>query len=259
MMTREPADRRPVVVLPRIGYIGRFAGAQDSVGEDRAELELMCVTEGWVEVTLGAVRMAGGAGSCFVYPRHARPRKVTEGMRTTFLFFDAPAACFAEDARLIRLGRGEPARRWIEDLCDLHHAPGGTPADVQGALLRAILERLDQIEERSRAASEVHPTLARAVAAIQDDPRAGLSVRAVAQQVGVSASHLTALFRRAFGCGPLGYQQRLRLERAERLLRDPYLTIQAVAKACGYDDANYFLRVFRKRRGVAPGRWRRGR
>jgi AraC-like DNA-binding protein len=257
-MMQAGSGRRGVVVLPQITYVGRFAGGQDSVGLDNPVTELMCVTEGMVDVSLGSFHERGGPGACFVYPRHARPRKRTAHMRTTYIFFDAPASTFAEDARVIRLERGDPTRRWIEDLCELHHAAVRGPATLDAALLRAILERLNQVEQRRHEAEEVHPALAAAVASIQRDPAAPLSVIALAAEAGVSASHLTALFRREFGCGPLAYQQRLRIERAERLLYDPYLTVRQVAQACGYDDANYFLRVFRKARGEPPGRWRRG-
>ncbi len=52
------------------------------------------------------------------------------------------------------------------------------------------------------------------------------------------------------------YLQRLRLDRACWHLANPYLRVHEVAAASGYEDENYFARLFRKRFGLAPGRWR---
>jgi AraC-like DNA-binding protein len=84
-----------------------------------------------------------------------------------------------------------------------------------------------------------------------------LAVEDLAGQVHVSASHLTALFRAAVGVPPVQYQKRARLRQAERLLRNPHLTVKEVARACGYEDGSYFVRLFRQRYGQPPQRWRK--
>jgi transcriptional regulator GlxA family with amidase domain len=83
-----------------------------------------------------------------------------------------------------------------------------------------------------------------------------LTLRSVARAVGVSASHLSALFAAQCGVGPMHYLQRLRVERACWLLSNPYLRIHEVAEACGYEDVNYFTRLFRRSLGISPGHWR---
>jgi two-component system response regulator YesN len=46
------------------------------------------------------------------------------------------------------------------------------------------------------------------------------------------------------------------MERAKALLADPYVSVAEVANRIGYEDPNYFVRVFRKTVGVSPNRWR---
>ncbi len=49
---------------------------------------------------------------------------------------------------------------------------------------------------------------------------------------------------------------KIRLDAAVRLLRDPALSISAVAHACGYSDHSAFTRKFRSVTGISPQRYR---
>jgi transcriptional regulator GlxA family with amidase domain len=49
----------------------------------------------------------------------------------------------------------------------------------------------------------------------------------------------------------------LRLKRAARLLADSHLSIKEIAPATGFQDANYFARVFRAAYGCSPSEYRR--
>jgi transcriptional regulator GlxA family with amidase domain len=50
-----------------------------------------------------------------------------------------------------------------------------------------------------------------------------------------------------------------RVEAAQRLLRNPGLSIAQVASACGFADQSHLTRVFSARTGTSPARWRRSR
>ena len=50
---------------------------------------------------------------------------------------------------------------------------------------------------------------------------------------------------------------RLRLERAVRLLVESNERIKRLAQACGFNSAIHFNRVFLKRYGITPGKYRR--
>lgn len=68
----------------------------------------------------------------------------------------------------------------------------------------------------------------------------------LADAVGLSPSHLSALFRQTTGTSPLQYLTQIRMARARELLTLTELTIQDIAAAVGYPDAYYFSRVFRR-------------
>ncbi|WP_280515382.1 AraC family transcriptional regulator [Paenibacillus cisolokensis] len=46
------------------------------------------------------------------------------------------------------------------------------------------------------------------------------------------------------------------MEQAKRLLRDRRLKLYEVSSMVGYQDANYFAKVFRKLTGVIPSQYR---
>lgn len=67
-------------------------------------------------------------------------------------------------------------------------------------------------------------------------------------------NHVSRLFRDFSGQSFLDYLLLARLERARPLLKDPHLNISEIAHACGFRDANYFIRCYRRKFGRSPGR-----
>lgn len=64
-------------------------------------------------------------------------------------------------------------------------------------------------------------------------------------------------FRNATGLSPLEYVHTLRLEEAKQMLEAGDDPVEAVAGAVGYEDAAFFSRLFSRRVGLSPGRYRR--
>jgi AraC-like DNA-binding protein len=80
---------------------------------------------------------------------------------------------------------------------------------------------------------------------------------AAAKALGVSPSRASHIIKELFGKPWRELLVDSRIERARRLLRQEGLTVTEVALLCGYEDPNTFCRIFRKRVGTSPGRWRR--
>ena len=85
-----------------------------------------------------------------------------------------------------------------------------------------------------------------------------LSVRRLAEQSGCTADYLSHLFREVTGEALIGCINRLRMERASRLLRETTLAVKEVAWACGFAAPSYFIRSFRAHHGATPKVWRDG-
>ena len=103
-----------------------------------------------------------------------------------------------------------------------------------------------------------HPGLLAALAAMEAAVETPLSHAGVARAAGMSPRHLDRLFRaelrESFGAA----YRRLRLDHAERLLRQSPLSLAQIAYATGFSSPSHFSRAFRDRHGTPPGAWRAG-
>ena len=83
-----------------------------------------------------------------------------------------------------------------------------------------------------------------------------ISLRDVAGAVGYSPAYLTDLVRRQTGQSVNNWILEFRLAEARRLLTVTECSIQQIARASGYQSANYFFRQFRRAHGITPQAWR---
>lgn len=70
--------------------------------------------------------------------------------------------------------------------------------------------------------------------------------------------YLRKLFKKEVGVSPLEYMTKLRMKSAETLLTAMWTneySISEIAQMCGYEDALYFSRVFKKYYGSAPSNY----
>lgn len=83
-----------------------------------------------------------------------------------------------------------------------------------------------------------------------------ITVGELAAMVGMSPSHLGALFRAATGGGPAAFHTSLKMARARALLDTTPSSVREVAAAVGYSDPLYFSRQFRRVHGTTPTEYR---
>jgi AraC-like DNA-binding protein len=83
-----------------------------------------------------------------------------------------------------------------------------------------------------------------------------LSVKDVADYVGIHRSYFSKVFTETIGIPPIKYLQQLRLVRASDLLRQTALSITEIALTVGYPDLYSFTRAFKAHYSVPPKRFR---
>jgi AraC-like DNA-binding protein len=81
----------------------------------------------------------------------------------------------------------------------------------------------------------------------------------LAQRAGCSRAQLCRRFRAAFGCAPLQYVIRLRLEAAREALLTTDRDIADIAETGGFGDRYHFSKLFRAHYGSGPATYRRAR
>lgn len=155
----------------------------------------------------------------------------------------APAA-FARAEALALAMHGELARR----------------RDDSQHMLRAGLYQL--LIELARAAAapavpasspqRAHPLAQRFRMLLERQFRRDSQVQAYAHSLGVTAGHLNACVREAFGASAGALIRERRLLEACRMLRYGDEPVLAVARALGFRDASYFNRFFKRATGRTP-------
>ncbi|MHC4871782.1 MAG: helix-turn-helix transcriptional regulator [Planctomycetota bacterium] len=79
-----------------------------------------------------------------------------------------------------------------------------------------------------------------------------LKVSDVAEEAGVSASHLRLLLRRESGSSFMHHLQNARIEHAKKLIQKGNININAIAYKVGYSSQPFFFKLFRKFTGMTP-------
>lgn len=84
-----------------------------------------------------------------------------------------------------------------------------------------------------------------------------LPVSELAGIVGLSRAHFSRSFAESEGVPPAEYVLQQRLQRATKLLtKADFLPVKEVSIMCGFDDPNYFSKVFRRVYGITPTEFR---
>jgi len=259
--TAPPAQAFNIIDLPRLRWAARCHDRQFENGcvatHAHDETEIVYCTRGTVQIDVAGETMTGRPGDLFVLPPTV-PHALTsrEAWENVCVLFTGSEALIDLRPRVIPLGAPSRIRRWFSDLCALYEARPETPGPTVDALLLAILADAAERERQSHRLQSFHPRLVAALDHLQVRVGRHVSADELARATRTSYSHLSALFRDRFGCGPLDYHRTRRIERAQNLLLDPYLSVGEVARRVGFDDLSYFVRVFRKTVGIPPNRWR---
>ncbi len=74
---------------------------------------------------------------------------------------------------------------------------------------------------------------------------------------GRSPEHVAREFRKSFGCSPSDWINSLRLDYAASLLRSSQTPVKEIASDCGWKEASFFHRAFKRRFGSSPRLYRR--
>lgn len=83
-----------------------------------------------------------------------------------------------------------------------------------------------------------------------------LSVKELAESVYLTPTYLSGLFKRKTGRTIGETITQVRMEKAAELLLDPQLKLYHVARQVGYEDPNYFCKIFKKQMGLTPSEYR---
>lgn len=168
---------------------------------------------------------------------------------------DAGSVDGAAFGRVLHLRAGPAGELAARLAVELAGRDAATPMIAEGFALAIVGTLLRRAAPRQ--GSGIPPWLARVRERIHDEPSARPSIRALADEAGVSADHLARRFHQAFGTTIGAYVRRIRLETAAAELARPGRRISEIALDAGFADQAHFTREFRRAFGRTPGEYRR--
>lgn len=119
-----------------------------------------------------------------------------------------------------------------------------------------LLARLEEISGTAAAPESTYPEAVRnAITFLRENYAVAFNAADTAAAVGLSPSHLRALFEKWLGESPRRFHTRYRIEQAKRLLSKQNLPVSEVALYLGFSDVHHFSRVFKQVTGIAPSRY----
>ena len=122
---------------------------------------------------------------------------------------------------------------------------------------RLVHSKTSPIPQESRVAprSTTPAELMPALAYIESNFREKITSARVAKECSMDSFKFSRAFKAAFGITFKEYLMRVRIKEACRLMEKPDISITEVAYLCGFSDASYFSRVFKRFADVCPSEY----
>jgi AraC-like DNA-binding protein len=131
-----------------------------------------------------------------------------------------------------------------------------TPAKASAIAYGAAMALYDDVFG-SHAFAADQTVMHRVIEHINTNLEKPLPVAELAEVSGLSRAHFSRAFAASEGLPPAEYVLQQRMQRAAKLLANAaLLPIKEVANLSGFDDANYFAKVFRRVYGINPTEFR---
>lgn len=113
-----------------------------------------------------------------------------------------------------------------------------------------------KVKTKVRSEFSAKANMKRACDTIEENYAEDYTLESVANMANMSISYFCAQFRLEKGISFKEYLLNLRISHAKDMLRNSDLSVNEISKRVGYDDANYFSKVFRKCEGCTPSEFR---
>lgn len=141
---------------------------------------------------------------------------------------------------------------------ELTQRPPGYELEAAALLVDLIvyLSRLYSDLRHCRKASRDARRLGAVIAYIENNCTREIELDSLVVKSGFSVPHFMRIFRTVTGDSPMQYVNRCRILLAEQQLRHSGDSVSEIAFACGFNDSNYFSRVFRQFNGMSPRQYR---
>jgi AraC family transcriptional regulator len=231
-------------IAPGYGEVPQSASFDVIDERYRLEQEFMdAVADGSAELALGALHRLGGMPQTITYLN-------TPFLGSTILRIMARVA--AQRGGLPPVTIDAISQEYAQRLHRIGHTADSRSLDFVAQMVTDFCLHVRRHRQRD------YPLLVRRVTdEIDLHLNRRVSPADLATRLGVSTSTLARRFKEATGMTVADYAAKKRADRAAKLLATTSRSVSEIARFVGYDDANYFVKVFRAVYGMTPTTYRR--
>ncbi|MFD4703333.1 AraC family transcriptional regulator [Gottfriedia sp. NPDC058432] len=104
--------------------------------------------------------------------------------------------------------------------------------------------------------NQMSPVIRKATKYIRENHQTSITLEEIAQFCNVSKYHFSHLFKKEIGTSVIDFLNRIRIEKSMFYLEMTDLTMQEIATRIGFQDSNYFSRIFKKYIKSSPSEYR---
>jgi len=97
-----------------------------------------------------------------------------------------------------------------------------------------------------------NPLLLQTINVIRDNISSKINLKNISQNVGLSTSSMYRLFKTEMGISPVEFVILEKIKLAKRYLASKDIYVKNVAYEAGFEDSNYFIRMFKHYEGITP-------
>jgi AraC-like DNA-binding protein len=122
---------------------------------------------------------------------------------------------------------------------------------LQELLVKIVqLQTLKGVREKNTKIN--NPLLNHVVALIRDNIKNKIELKQIARNAGLSTSSLYRLFKNEMGISPVEFVILEKIKLAKQYLSNKDIYIKNVSYEAGFEDSNYFIRLFKHYEGITP-------
>ncbi|WP_372632554.1 response regulator [Cohnella sp.] len=102
-----------------------------------------------------------------------------------------------------------------------------------------------------------HPELNRIIAYIEERYAEEITLKGLAEFIRMDASYVSDLFKKKTGSTLTHYVQNRRIQAAKMLLAETDRTVSEIGRQVGFENDNYFIKIFKRWCGTTPSEFRK--
>jgi AraC-like DNA-binding protein len=152
--------------------------------------------------------------------------------------------------------RSETMERLAAISLDLRDGKARRACEASALAYEATMALYDDVLGGDGGTQSTRGQIRRVLGFIRAHLQEPLEVQTLADLAGLSRAHFTRVFAHSEGVSPAEFVLNERMRRAAGLLVSSGTTVKQISHDCGFDDPNYFAKVFRRSYGASPTEFR---